>query len=450
MPSILVVLGFVLFFGNSGWVNRFLGVFSGSGEGPLKILYRPEAIVLAHGFYNFPLVIRLVGDGIARARGSYGPAAASLGASPSRTALKVILPLSLPAVISAALLVFLYSFTSFAVVLVLGGGPASTTLAVEIYRYARISLDYHNAGVLALLETAVAVLVFLAYLFFVRKSNEIKMEAEDRHYEEWKQAPGARVLKIGYGLIAAFFILGPIVSIVFESFLFRSSRSSLQVLSLRWWHGLASSGGALVPALLRSLVLALLSSSLSCFLAVLAAASVKMTEQQGGRRSAAMGLVRFFAASPLVSSGIVLGLGFLIVYGSDLSRTITALVVLHAVIALPFAFNSVLEGFRSLPDSLLNAASVFGAGRWRTLTTVLLPLSVKRMASAWGFAASLSLGELNAVMMLGTENWETLPLYIYRAVGAYRYGEACTAGTLLIICITLGFLLADATLTEWR
>jgi thiamine transport system permease protein len=110
---------------------------------------------------------------------------------------------------------------------------------------------------------------------------------------------------------------------------------------------------------------------------------------------------------------------------------------------MPFAFNFIAEGFRSLPANTLNAATVFGADPLRGLLTTALPLSLPRVRSAWGFAAALSLGELNAVMMLGMEGWETLPLYIYRAVGAYRYGTACAAGTLLILGCAACFLLSE-------
>ncbi len=117
--------------------------------------------------------------------------------------------------------------------------------------------------------------------------------------------------------------------------------------------------------------------------------------------------------------------------------------ILHGVSAMPFAFNFISEGFRSLPANTLNAAAVFGADPLRGLLTTALPLSLPRVRSAWGFAAALSLGELNAVMMLGMEGWETLPLYIYRAVSAYRYGTACAAGTLLILCCAAGFLFSE-------
>ena len=439
MPSILVVLGFVLFFGNSGWVNRGFAFVTGASEGPFRILYKPQAIILAHGFFNFPLVIRLVGDGLGRARRAYAHAAASLGASPAMTALTVILPLALPALMSAILLVFLYCFTSFAVVLVLGGGPASTTLAVEIYRNARIFFNYNNAGVLALMETLIAVSLFLGFFFFGKKSRAVKTDLHER-IETEKRSPASRIVMIVYCLVIAFFILGPLLSIPLESFLFRPSRSAGQVLSFRWWESL---GSTCLPALGRSLTLAFFSATAACVLACLAAGAVKILEERGSGGSLPALIIRFFTAAPVISSGIVLGLGWLILYGRNFSRAPLALVILHAVTALPFAFNFISEGFRSLPANTLNAASVFGAGPLRGLLTTALPLSLPRIRSAWGFAAALSMGELNAVMMLGMEGWETLPLYIYRAVGAYRYGTACAAGTLLIAGCAACFLLSE-------
>jgi len=436
VPSILTVLGFVLFFGNSGWLNRL--IFTIIGIAPLRILYKPEAVILAHAFLNFPLVIRLVGDGLARAKKAYAPAAASLGASPLTTAFTVILPLAFPSLMSSALLVFLYSFTSFAVVLVLGGGPASTTLSVEIYRYARIFLNYPNAGALALVETLIAILVFLAYLLFVRKNSGIKIDTHERVYDDKKHGFISKIVTIAYFVFMAIFVLGPILSIFIESFLYRPSRSASMLLSLTWWRSL---GETCFPAFFRSLVLAFFSASLACAISFFGAGTVKLFEGQGKTFGAS--LFRFLAAAPLVSSGIVLGLGWLIVYGRGVSAFPLALLVLHALIALPFTFNSISEGFRSLPENILNAALVSGAPPLRMFLTTALPLSLPRIRSAWGFAAALSLGELNAVMMLGIQDWETLPLYIYRAVGAYRYGNACAAGSLLIASLAAGLFLSE-------
>jgi thiamine transport system permease protein len=442
MPSILVVLAFVLFFGNSGWVNRFFMALSGSGVGPLKILYRREAIIAAHAFYNFPLVIRLAGDGIAQARTAYGPAAASLGASSFKTALTVLFPIVLPSILAASFLIFLYCFTSFAVVLVLGGGPAATTIAVEIYRYARVSLNYSNAGFLALVETGIALTAFLAYLYFEKKARVIPVSigGGDEGRRKRNSSLPANFCAVLYGTGLCFFILGPVISIPVESFLYKPSRASLPLLSPRWWLGL---GERCIPALFHSLSLAFISASLSCILAILAAAAVWSAEERPGKKIFGS-LLRFCAAAPLASSGIVLGLGYLILYGRDHSRSVWAAAAIHAVTGLPFAFNSVSEGLKALPANTFAGASVFGASPLMRLLTVALPLSVSRIRSAWGFSALISLGELNAVMMLGPEDWETLPLLIFRAAGAYRYGTACAAGTILILCCVLMLFISDA------
>jgi thiamine transport system permease protein len=431
MPSILVVLGFVLFYGNSGWVNRFIAFFQGD---PLRILYRPGAIILAHGFLNFPLVIRLAGDGIERARRAYVPAAAALGASPFVSALTVVLPLTFPALIPALLLAFLYSFTSFGVVLVLGG-VKSTTLSVEIYRQARVFLNYPNAGALALVETLIALSVFVLFVLLGKKSREQKTEMEERIMERNSRSLPSRIIMTGYCVFAALFVLGPVFSVVWESFFYRPSRSSSALFSLKWWLTL---GETCLPAFSRSIVLAVFSASFACALAILGAGAVKFLEDRGGTFGA--NLVRFCGAAPVISSGIILALGWMTVYGGKLTRAPLALIMLHSLIALPFAFNSVSEGFRSLPANILNASLVSGAGPFRSLLTTALPISLPRLRSAWGFAAALSLGELNAAMMLG---WETLPLYIYRAAGAYRYGTAAAAGTLLIIGCCAGLLLSE-------
>jgi thiamine transport system permease protein len=450
LPPILVVLGFVLFFGNSGWLNRILAALG--GWGPLRILYRPEAIILAHGFYNFPLVLRLAGDSMEGGRRAYLPAAASLGASPLG-AVPVLLPLFLPGIISAALLVFLYCFTSFAVVLVLGGGPGTSTLAVEIYRYARISLDYGAAGTLALFETAVILVVFLLYLFFEGRLDRINLTADKNRVMAGRGDP-IHYLALGlYGLVMVFVALGPVVSIPLESLLQRATRAGQRGFSLYWWR---LSGEGVLPALGRSLILAFSSASLSCVLAILAGgAGIAADRRQGrrrrwdkrqgrrrGRESLPALLVKIAAVSPLISSGIVLGLGWLILYGRDNSRSFLAVMVIHAVAALPFAFHSVSRGLKGLAPNVMGAGTVFGAGPFARIFTLALPLASGRLRSAWAFAATISLGELNAIMMLGMD-WETLPLFIYRAAGAYRYGAACVAGTLLILCCLFLFLLSD-------
>jgi thiamine transport system permease protein len=147
--------------------------------------------------------------------------------------------------------------------------------------------------------------------------------------------------------------------------------------------------------------------------------------------------------APLASSGIVLGLGWLRFYGSNLARSFWAVALAHAVSALPFAFRSISEGFRALPPRTAAASTALGASPAATAFRIALPGAGRRIRSAWAFAAAVSLGELNAVLMLGLEGYETLPLLVYRAAGSYRFGAACAAGVLLAIACIAAFMMSD-------
>ncbi len=453
MPPILVVLGFVLFFGNNGWANRAAMAAFGLREPPLRILYRPSAIILAHAFYNFPIVLRLVGDAIARARSAYAPAAASLGASGAKTFRTVLLPIAAPSIASASLLVFLYCFTSFAVVLVLGGGPGATTLPVEIYRAARISLDHEKAGALALIETGIAALAYLAYSKTERISRRSSGEASqdggtrnDAARVDGAETPRTALISLLYFAFATVLVAGPLAAVAAESFLSRATRGAAAALSLRWWLSLSESA---LPALMRSLVLAAAAATISVALASMAslAAWGLRRDDRSSRGEVGAPLVeRFLAAlcmAPIASSGIVLGLGWIAFYGAGRARSFWAVALAHAVSALPFAYRSVSEGIRSLPSRTAAASAVLGASPISTAFRVALPAAGRRIGSAWAFAAAVSLGELNAVLMLGLENFETLPMLMYRAAGAYRFGAACAAGVLLAASCAAAFALSE-------
>lgn len=453
MPPILVVLGFVLFFGNAGWANRALMSLLGSEEPVLSILYRPEAIILAHAFYNFPIVLNMVGDSFYRARTSFAPVASTLGASSPIFFRTVLLPISAPAIAASALLVFLYCFTSFAVVLVLGGGPGATTLPVEIYRAARISLDFPSAGSLALIETGVAVIAYAAYAVADGRARRLTGQADDRARDRGNEAasdatPAMKAAALVYFSIVALLILGPILSVFAESVLTRAKSAALPIPTLKWW---AELGQNALPALGRSVVLASCAATISVALATLAALAAwgsRAYGKEGAWDRAGRNALSAFCFAPVASSGIVLGFGWLRLYGPSLARSFWAVAFAHAVSALPFAYRAVAEGFRSLPDRTANASAALGAPPLTTACRVALPTAASRIRSAWAFSAAISLGELNAVLMLGLDGYETLPILVYRAAGSYRFGAACAAGVLLALSCALAFALSDRRVSD--
>ena len=138
MPTLVVAAGFYALLGPSGIINNLLVKILNLDTAPIQFVNSFSAILTAHVFYNITIIIRVVGDYWSRLDPQMENAARVLGASRWKTIREITIPLLIPAIAAAALLVFIFDFTSFGVVLILGG-PQYATLEVEIY-YQTISL----------------------------------------------------------------------------------------------------------------------------------------------------------------------------------------------------------------------------------------------------------------------------------------------------------------------
>lgn len=150
LPTVVVAAAFNALLGPRGWFNLGLMSFLNLQRPPLVFIGTFGAILTAHVFYNATIVIRLVGNAWAQLDPRLAQAARSLGASPARVFWQVTLPLLRPALLSASLLVFLFDFTSYGVILLLGG-PKFATLEVEIYIQALQMLNLPAASLLSLI-----------------------------------------------------------------------------------------------------------------------------------------------------------------------------------------------------------------------------------------------------------------------------------------------------------
>ena len=135
------------------------------------------AILLAHVFFNYAVVVRVVGGLWAHLDPHQEEAARVLGASRLRAFAQVTLPALRPAILAAASITFLFTFTSFGVILVLGG-PTRATLETEIYRQTAQLLDLRTAAALSILQlVAVVVLLVAAGRFQGRRAVALGLRA---------------------------------------------------------------------------------------------------------------------------------------------------------------------------------------------------------------------------------------------------------------------------------
>jgi len=198
LPVVTAAAGFNALLGPNGWLNLLLMRLLGLTTPPIHLLNTLAAILLGHVFYNTAIVIRMVGSAWAGLDPRLEQAARVLGASPLKALREVTLPLLRPAILAAALLVFLFDFTSFGVILLLGG-PHFATLEVEIYIQALQMLNLPLAGVLLFVldnrpvrtinlrnSRAVMVAGALAAVFFIASFVHIRVFSD--RFSFWNNA----------------------------------------------------------------------------------------------------------------------------------------------------------------------------------------------------------------------------------------------------------------------
>jgi thiamine transport system permease protein len=207
--------------------------------------------------------------------------------------------------------------------------------------------------------------------------------------------------------------------------------------SLQWYRRLADPGGVYLGAIRNSLLFGGLTVALSLPLGAL------LAWLAARRRFPGAGLLEAALMLPLGVSSVILGLGYLKASQAlpwRFSGSWIAVVFAHTIVAYPFVVRAVSPVLRKLPASLPEAARSLGAGPWQLFFRVELPLLKGALITGAAFAFGISVGEINATLMLSPPGVLTMPLAVYRLIGSYNFAGACAMGTVLMAACFLAFL----------
>ena len=398
------------------------------------------AILLAHVFFNYAVVVRIVGGLWVHLDPHQEEAARVLGASRVRAFARVSLPALRPAILAAASITFLFTFTSFGVILVLGG-PTRATLETEIYRQTAQLLDLRTAAALSILQlVAVVVLLVASGRFQGRRAVALGLRATAVTARSVRSL-GERVL-LGANLALMFALLGvPMAVLVARSF---ATDDGPGFGFYRALNELRSGSVLFVPpveAIANSLLFATVATAIALTIGGVAAFAV-VRHRRGGALEAALAL-------PLGISAVTVGFGFLIALDDgplDLRTSWIIVPIAHALIAIPFVVWLVTPLLRSIDPRLREAAAVLGASPRRVWREVDLPIVGRAFAIAAGFAFAISLGEFGATLFIARPDRPTLPVVIYRLLGqpgAENFGAAMAASTILMALTVVAILTAE-------
>jgi len=412
LPTVVVATAFLALLGPTGVVDLSGTVW---------------LILIAHVFFNFAVIVRTVGGFWGNLDPRLGEAARMLGAGRWRTFRTVTLPLLGPALAAAGSIVFLFTFTSFGVILILGGLRFST-IEVEIYRQTITYLQLPIAAALAVVQLAGVTSILLVYSAFQRRRS---VELPLRPAAEVARLPrtvSERVTVWGTLVLTGIFLGTPLVLLVA-----RSLRTSTGF-GLSAYRSLASQTSALfvppVEAIRNSLLIAAAATVLAVTIGMMAAVIVAY---RTGLFSRAFDVLLML---PLGTSAVTIGFGFLVALGRpiDLRTSPILLPVAHALVAIPFVVRTAVPVMRSVRQDLRDAAAMLGAAPARVWRRIDLPMISRAALVGAGFAFAVSLGEFGATSFLARPATPTLPIAIFRLLGRPgTFPEALALSTILMV-----------------
>lgn len=449
VPALIVALGYVSIFGINGIINRTLMQIFHLQNAPLTFLYSPTGVIIAQGFYNFPIVALIVTARWEKLSPSMYEAARILGANRRRIFFCITLPDLLPSISAALIPVFLYCFSSFLIVLLFGG--TATTLEVEIYRAAHSTLDFRRAAALSAIETFFSLVIIFVYsrlsakntynkgAFFFNTNYETPKIGKARFQSKFDSAIEILSFALLMFLILIFFV-APFAGIfigsiknsstnntfsdnIFSSFAFSFTLIAKSVKNIFMSRGFQN-------ALIGTLQTSPFTATFSCITAFVFAAILRTRDAEGKNT-----LLQTLPFLPMAVSSVVLGFGIMQVFTV---KTFFTLILAETMLTWPLAFRQIHSALLHIPESAVEAAKLMSPHRTDLFFRIYLASEKRTVISAFGLCFAVSIGDTTLPLLISVPRFDTLALYTYRLASSYRFSAACLCGSILFfLCVII-------------
>ncbi len=426
LPVLIGALGLLGIWGRQGLINQALSALGLSQ--PVSI-YGLAGILLAHVFFNMPLACRLMLAGLERVPAEYWLVAGGLGMRPISVFRFIEWPILRGLIPGIAGLIFMLCATSFTLVLILGGGPAATTLEVAIYQALRFDFDPGRAVMLSLLQIVVTLLV-LGVMTLFRAPDDHGLTAGPALRRIDGQGMAARCVDTALLAAATLFLGMPLAAVVvtgLEANLFKLVSQPI-----------------FLQAAVTSLAIALAAGLLAVLtsFAIIRASSVISADRRKSLGLHGLAIVLGAGSSLiLLVPPIVLATGWFLALRplGDPSRFAAVLIiVINALMALPFVIRVIEPACTVHVSRTGRLAASLGLHGIARLRMVDWPALRKPLFTALSFAMALSLGDLGAVALFGSDSLMTLPWLVYSKLGSYRTNDADGYALILgLVCLLL-------------
>lgn len=437
VPSVVVASAWVFWLGRSGLISRLLEAAGAgldlpiSGVAPVDWLYSFRAVILAQVFLNMPWVAMMVAEARSRISKDEIEAATDLGAGPRQVFFQIVWPQVGWALFSAYTQVFTFCSMSFALVLILGGGPPVQTLETEIYQRIRFgSMDLGGAAACAVWQLLVTLGPASALLLFKNRLGLGRPpESGGSHY--WHENQGSRMrTKRGLTVLCvAVFAIFPYFPILNPVQVFSTLTGPVR--------------SVLFGAIYLSLEIACFSSFLAVLIAVLFISSLDRLSAWPRVQQWGMGMILL----PGSTSALVLGMSVWLAYEKwvDWLRfPVVGMIFLQVTLFYPFVFRTLWPLTRNCRNRLLEPAQDLGASGFQLIRWIQWPFWKGPLLLSFFGVVGASLGEIAAISFFSTDEALPLPVLASQLIEQYHFEEAAgVSGILFILAFffTLGSVL---------
>lgn len=422
VPTIVAVLGIVVVFGQTGFINRMAALV---GLPPGRYLYGLPGILIAHVFFNLPLAVRMLLPAWDAVPGETWRLAAQLGMRSRHIFRLIEWPQLAQALPGVAALIFLLCTTSFAIVLTLGGGPAASTLEVAIYQALRFDFDVGRAVGLSFVQLALGLALLALAQRLTRTLGTMATVQRLQPRPDTTPLLG-RVGDILAIAAACLLVLLPLGAVV-HSGLSGPVTAVLADADL-WW------------AILRTLFVAAVAGTLALTLGVSLVAAGRELRLRRGRPRAANG-IELGGSLVLAVSPLVLGTGLFVLLlplGGLFSYGLVLVAIVNAIMGLPYVVRILAPVAARTAIEHDRLCASLGIAGWNRLRLVEWPRARRAVGLGLALAAAMATGDLGAIALFGTQDTATLPLLLYQRLSAYQTDAAAVTALVLVgLCLLI-------------
>ncbi len=392
LPAIVAVLGVSAVYGHNGWLGGIVNIYGLGG------------ILLVHVFFNLPLAAKLFHETLTGIAPENFKLAEQLSFSDREIFRHVEWPHLRSALPSLFSLIFLLCAASFVVVLTLGG-PAATTLEVAIYQALRMDFDVGRALALSILQIILCLIlvVLSGRLVLQQQSPNQNTQVILRH------DGGATLARLMDGLaivIATAIVLPPLLIVV-----------------------IAGAPNVVInETTFSALGFSLIIGSGATLLALALAWPLAQMQHAAAQNLALAGLI---IPPAVMATGWFLAFKE---FDTAFAVTLCAVIGLNGLMALPFSVAVLRSRYAQLGPSHHRLCEELGVLGWNRFWTIDLPFMLPAVRQAGLLAFVMSLGDLTAVTLLGSQGLVTLPALIHQQMGNYR--STAASGTALLLALS--------------